>query len=172
MALPSLSARMNSMRALGNVVPLAAAWLSAVVARSIDLTISTGDMLTRAAVWPPEVEAVAERGCRRSCENDLISIQSRCLSSRDSPLMVSMLRNACCMIWFPFVPFFREIDAAALAASRDLPPPVRAAASLQLRGLRPLTLQRATTFWHRPAVRPPAAAKQTAHRAGNAAGRR
>src|SRR5690606_40372601 len=74
---------------------------SAVVARSISLTISTGDMLTRAAVCPPEVDAVAERGCRRSCENDLISIQSLCLSSLDSPLMVSMLRNACCMIWFP-----------------------------------------------------------------------
>src|SRR5690554_1856914 len=168
MALPSLSARMNSMRALGKVVPLAVAWLSAVLARSIDLTTSIGDMLTRAAVWPPDVDAVAERGCRRSCEYDLISIQSRCLSSRDSPLMVSMLRNACCMIWFSFVPFFREIGGAR-------PGPVLAtaqgtAASLQLRGLRPLTLQTATTSWHRPAVRPPDAAKQTARRAGNAAG--
>src|SRR5690554_2254973 len=115
MALPSLSARMNSMRALGKVVPLAVAWLSAVLARSIDLTTLIGDMLTRAAVWPPEVDAVAVRGCTRSCENDLISIQSRCLSSRDSPLMVSMLRNACCMIWFSFVPFFREIGGAGQA---------------------------------------------------------
>src|SRR5690606_3710221 len=127
MALPSLSARMNSMRALGNVVPLAAAWLSAVVARSIDLMISTGDMLTRAAGWRPEVEAGAQRGRRRYCEHELSSIQSRRLSSRDAPLTDSMLQNSCFMIWFPFVPVFREIDGAAPAPSRQLPPPFRAA---------------------------------------------
>src|SRR5690606_6315916 len=92
---------MNSMRAFGNVVPLEQAWNSAVDDRSMRLLTSIGVISTRAAVVPPAPEAVAERGCRTSWLKDSISIQSLCSLSLDSPLMVSMLRNACCMIWFP-----------------------------------------------------------------------
>src|SRR5690606_22431410 len=133
-ALPSLSARMNSMRAFGNVVPLAQAWNSAVEARSMRLLSSIGVISTRAAVVPPALDAVAERGWSTSWLKDSISIQSLCSASLDSPLMVSMLRNACCMVWFPFVPFFREMSPAVAGMSCCL------VATTALQGLRPVRL--------------------------------
>src|SRR5687767_3830364 len=89
---PCPSARMNSSLALGIVLPAAQVCSRIGEARSASLLISISLCSQRSAVWPPPVEAVAERGWDTPQFTEVHSIQSLCLSSIDSPLIPSICR--------------------------------------------------------------------------------
>lgn len=89
---PSPSARMNSSRALAMVLPVEQLCMRMGEARSASLIKLISECSQRSAVWPPPVEAVQLWGCERPQCTSVHSIQLRCLSSRDSPLMPSICR--------------------------------------------------------------------------------